>query len=567
MPSSPLVRLLSWMRPYWRGMALSALLGLLTIGSSLALMATSAWMISKAGLQPSIAELGVSVVGVRFFGIARGLFRYLERLVSHDTTFRLLAALRVQFYRAIEPLAPARLAAFHSGDLLARVVGDVDALQNVYLRAVAPSLVALAVAGLLTVLIAAFDPLVALVALAWFGFAGMTTGTLAWWLGRQPGRALVRERANLNAAWVDALQGMPDLIAYGAAAHHVAALAQQAEQVAANERRFARLDALQSALAVVFSAGAMLTVLALAIPRVDGIYLATLALATLAAYEAILPLGQAAAYMGASLEAAQRLFEIADLPPAVSDPTAPAPLPAQYDLRISEVRFRYAPDQPPVLHDLNLRLPYGRRIAIIGESGAGKSTVAHLLVRFWDYEQGSIQIGSVELRDLTQQAARSIFGVMTQRTHLFNTSIRENIRIARPDATDAEVEDAAQAARIHAFILSLPDGYETLMGENGANVSGGERQRIALARVLLKDAPILILDEATAHLDTLTEAGVFETIGAAAQGRTLIVFTHHLHLLRYVDSVYQLSAGQLREIPQNRQSIQTTAVPQNADSG
>jgi ABC-type transport system involved in cytochrome bd biosynthesis fused ATPase/permease subunit len=337
---------------------------------------------------------------------------------------------------------------------------------------------------------------------------------------------------------------LPDLIAYGAAEQHVAALSQQAEGIANYERSFARLDALQAALAIVFSVGGMIAVLAVAVSRVEGIYLATLALATAASYEAILPLGQAATHMGASLEAAKRLFEIADLTPAVTDPPLPAALPTQYDLSIHNLDFRYAPDQPAILNGLSLTIPQGQRLAIVGESGAGKSTLAHLLVRFWDYG-GSIRVGGVELKSLSQQDARRIFGVMTQRVHLFNTTIRENIRIARPDAADAEVEAAARAARIENFILRLPDGYETLVGENGVNVSGGERQRIALARVLLKDAPVLILDEASAHLDTITEREIFETLFAAAEGRTLIVFTHHPHLLQYMDSVYELSNGKL----------------------
>ena len=536
--------LLTWLRPFWRGMALSVLLGLLTIGSSIALMATSAWMISKAGLQPSIAELGVSVVAVRFFGITRGVFRYLERLVSHDTTFRLLADLRVRFYRAIEPLAPARLSGFHSGDLLARVIGDVDALQNVYLRAVSPLLVAVAIGGLFTILFAAFDPLVALVALVWFVCSALATTALAWWLGKQPGHALVAERSTFNAALVDTMGGISDVVAFGAAERHILALSEQAEEMAASERRFARLDAVQAALSILVSAGAMLTVLAVAVPRVDGVFLATLALATVAAYEAILPLGQAATHMSTSLEAARRLVEIADQTPAVTDPVEPAAMPASFDLTIRNLSFHYTPDQPPILRGLELNIPHGRRIAVLGESGAGKSTLAHLLVRFWDYT-GSICVGGVELNALSQHDARGIFGVMTQRVHLFNTTIRENIRIARPDATDDEVEVAARNARIDDFIRRLPDGYETMMSENGVNVSGGERQRIALARVLLKDAPILILDEATAHLDAITECDVFETICAASEGRTLIVFTHHPQLMRYVDVVYRLSGGKL----------------------
>ncbi|MCC6805550.1 MAG: thiol reductant ABC exporter subunit CydC [Anaerolineae bacterium] len=540
---NPFLRLIGWLAPYWLRIVLSVLLGVLTIGSSVALMSTSAWLISKAALQPSIAELNLAIISVRFFGIARGVFRYLERLVAHDTTFRLLAAIRVKLYAAVEPLAPARLASLRSGDLLARVIDDVDALQSVYLRALAPPLVALATAALLTVLLSAFDPLVGIVALAWFALSGAALLLLAAWLGAQPGSALVADRADLNAALVDTLQGLPDLIAYGAADRQIAALTERAERMASHERRFARLDGLQQALMIALPAGAMLSVLIAAVPRVDGIYLATLALATVAAYEALLPLGQAASALGGSLASAGRLFALIDTPPAVTDPPSPAAPPAATDLVLSDVTFRYAPDLPPVFDRLSLRVDPGERIAIVGESGAGKSTLANLLVRFWDYESGSVRVGGVELRDLAQEDSRLIFAVMSQRTHLFNTTIRENIRIARPDADDAAVEDAARAAQIHDFITRLPDGYDTSVGENGAKVSGGERQRIALARALLHDAPILILDEATAHLDAATERAVMQTVIAAATKRgtrTLIVFTHNPDLLVWMDRVVAL---------------------------
>lgn len=533
-------RLLTWLRPYAGRSTLSVLLGALTIGSSIALMATSAWLISKSALQPSIAELGVSVVGVRFFGLARAVFRYLERLIAHDTTFRWLADVRVRVYRAIEPLAPARLSALRSGDLLGRVIGDVDALQNLYLRALAPALVALVTGAVLVTLSAAFDGVVALTALAWFGASAALIVTLAAWLGREPGQRLTQERGALNAALVDTLQGLPDLIAYGAAPRQLQALEAQADQLAAHERRFARLDALQAALLIMLPAGAVISVLLLAIPRVEGVYLATLALATTAAYEALLPLGQAALAWGGMRESAVRLFELMDTPPAVTEPAAPISVPATFDITFDQVTFAYTPEQPPVLRDFSVTIGAGERLAIIGESGAGKSTLVSLLARFWEIDGGQISIGGVDVRALRQADARRLISVMSQHTYLFNTTIRENIRLARSEASDAEVEGAARAAHIHEFIRSLPQGYDTLVGENGHKLSGGERQRVALAQALLKDAPILILDEATAHLDAATERDVLEAVLTASTGRTLILLTHNPALLAHVERVLRL---------------------------
>jgi ATP-binding cassette subfamily C protein CydC len=248
----------------------------------------------------------------------------------------------------------------------------------------------------------------------------------------------------------------------------------------------------------------------------------------------------AANQFGTSLEAAERVFALIDAEPVVVDPAQPAPLPKRFDLRIDGLTFRYAPDQAPVLDGLTLNIPHGQHIALTGRSGSGKSTLVNLLLRFWPVEAGRITIGGVDLTALSQTDARQVFGVMTQRTYLFNTTLRENIRIARPDATDAEVEAAARQAHIHAFISGLPDGYETFAGENGIRLSGGERQRVALARVLLKDAPVLILDEATANLDAATERALLTTVLDTAQGRTVILLTHSRALLDRMDAIYTL---------------------------
>lgn len=545
MTRSPLLRVLRLTLPFWRGMVLAALLGALTIASSVSLMATSAWLISKAALQPSIAELSIAVVGVRFFGIARGVFRYAERLVAHETTFRLLAHLRVEFYKALEPLAPARLISLRSGDLLSRAIDDIESLQNLYLRAVAPPLVAVVIAIGLTLFLRLFDPLIALVALAFMLAAGVFVPVIAWRGSQQSGTRSVEVRAELNATLLDDIQGMADVHVYGQADAYLRRIDSLSQQLAAEESRAAHSDALQLALSVGLTSSAALAVLAVAIPRIDGLYLATVSLATIAAFEAFAPLAQAAVNLGANAQVARRLFEIADLPPAIIDPAQPAPLPGNPALDIHDLSFRYAANAPLILDGITLRLQPGERVAILGESGAGKSTLVNVLLRFWDYDGGHILIGGHELRDYSQADVRDIFGVMTQRTHLFNTTIRENICIASSDAAQADVEAAARQARIHDFITSLPDGYDTLVGEDGSQLSGGERQRIALARVLLKNAPILILDEATANLDPVTERAVLETILRVTARRSLLVFTHRRVLLDQMDRVYSLHERKL----------------------
>jgi thiol reductant ABC exporter CydC subunit len=547
MHRDPLLRLLSLLLPFWRGILLAVILGALTILSSISLMALSAWLISAASLHPSIADLGVAVVGVRFFGIARAVFRYLERLVSHETTFRLLAELRVNFYRRIEPLAPARLMSQRSGDLLSRAVTDIESLQFVLLRGAAPPLVALVSLLALTAFLGRFDLLIAATALLFMLAAAVGLPLLSAWSSEASGDQRVQTRAALNAALVDAVQGMAESVVYGQQHTQIEQIAHLSEKAAQAERQNNRIDALQTALMVLLTHGAAVLVLAVAVPRVDGIYLATLMLATTAVFEAFMPLSQAALQLGAARSAAGRLFEITDLPPAVTESgSSPAPIPERPTLQLDRVTFRYAPDLPPVLQEISLTLLPGQRIAVLGASGAGKSTLASLLLRFWEYESGSIRLGEHELRDYAHADLRAVFGVMPQRTHLFNTTIRDNIHLACPSASLAEVEQAARAAHIHDFIQSLPDGYDTIVGEDGMRLSGGERQRIALARVLLKDAPVLILDEFTANLDLVTERAVLETVLQAAAGKSLLMFTHRRVLLERMDAVYVIHHRQLK---------------------
>lgn len=540
-------RVIAFALPFWRRILWSIILSVFTIGSSVGLMATSAWLISKSGLQPSIADLGISVVGVRFFGLSRAFFRYLERLVSHDVTFRLLASLRVWFYRAVEPLAPARLARYRSGDLLGRVVSDIETLENVYTRVIAPPVVALIIALVTTLLFASFDPLVALVFVAFVLLASTIIPAMAWWLSSRPGKAVVQDRAELNTMLVDLVQGLPDSLAYGYSQQQIAEFNRISEQLDRIETRLARLESLQEFLAVLAVQAASVAVLIVAIPRIDGLLLATVALATVAAFEAITPLATAAHHLTTSAEAADRLFEIVDAEPQVEDPATPEPVARDYTLTVEDLTFRYELQIPPVLDDFSLRVPEGARVAIVGPSGAGKSTLVQLLLRFWDPVQGTIRIGGYDLRAYQQETVHQFYGVMSQRTHLFNTTIMENIRIARPAADDASVIEAAQQAQIHDFIEGLPQGYDTYAGEGGALLSGGERQRIALARALLKDSPILILDEATANLDAISEQAVLKAILTASQGRSLLMITHRLTMLDLMDHIVVLSAGRIVE--------------------
>jgi ATP-binding cassette subfamily C protein CydC len=553
-------RLLRLATPFTGWMVLGVLLGFSTIASGIGLMATSGYLISAAALRPSIADLQMAIVGVRFFGISRGIFRYLERYVSHEVTFRLLARLRTWFFQALEPLAPARLMEYRSGDLLARIVADIDVLQDFYLRVLAPPAVAILIALLIAVLVGSFSRRLAVVTLFFLLLTGLGLPLLMRALGRQSGRQIVQVHSDLNTVLVEGIQGIADLLAFGQKQNYLAGIQALSGDAGRLQMRMARLGGLESALTGLFMNLATLSVLLIAIPLVssaqlNGVFLALLVLAVISSFEAVLPLPQAFQYLERSLEAARRLFEIVDARPSVLDSPSPLDVPSGFELDVRDLRFSYTEAGPPALDGISLNLTNDRKVAIVGPSGAGKSTLVQLLLRFWDYK-GHIQLDGRELCRYRQEDVRRSVAVVTQQTHLFNTTVRENLLLANPDATDKEMTMATQQARIHEFILSLPDGYETWLGEQGVRLSSGQRQRLAIARAIMQDAPMLILDEPTANLDSLTEREVLRELRRLTVGRPSIYVTHRLLGLEFADEIVVLKDGRIVERGKHHELMQ-----------
>jgi thiol reductant ABC exporter CydC subunit len=543
-------RLLGFVLPFWPQVLLSALLGALTIGASISLMSTSAFLISMAALHPSVAAISVAVVGVRFFGISRGVFRYLERLSAHSLTFRVLAKLRVWFYQAIEPLAPARLVTSRSGDLLNRVMSDVETLDNLYVRVLAPPLVAIVVIVGMAIFMGAFSPLLSLVLTVFLLAIGLGLTILALGLNQKPGRQLTDQRALLRADLVDAVQGLPDLVAFGQAKTWLAKIKATGERFGAVQTRMARLSGLQSGLNSLLMGMGVWLLLVLSIPMVvdgtvKGIHLAVIVLGAMASFEAVQNLPQAAQLLEANLQSARRLFEIADSAPAVAEPAAALPRPTTANLRVRGLKFAYETEL--VLDGIDFDLPAGKKMAIVGPSGAGKSTLVNLLMRFWEFSEGQIELDGQDIRQYMPVDARRMFSLVSQGTYLFNASLNENLRLARPWATPAEIEEVCRQAELHDFVSSLPRGYETLVGERGVQFSGGERQRVAIARALLKDAPLFIFDEPTANLDPATERRLVETLRRVSQGKSVLWITHRLVGLEEMDEILVMDKGRITE--------------------
>ncbi len=547
-------RLLSFLHGSWRQVALATLLGTGTIASNIALIGTSSWLISAAALHPSIAELQVAIVGVRFFGISRGVFRYFERLTSHQVTFSLLARLRTWFYEAIEPLAPARLMKYRSGDLLSRVVSDVETLENFYIRVVSPPLVALIISLSASAYLGIFYAPLGWILFAFLLASGVALPLLTRLLSRNSGKKLVGARAALNTQLVDGIQGLSDLLAFGRSTSRQDEIAKIGIDYGAEQQRESRLTGFHSGLSVLLTNLGMWTILIFAIPAVDagiitGVMLATLTMIALVSFEAVAPLPLASQMLGETNEAAKRLFEIVDAEAEVKSGIRDQGLGSRNQelpsIEFSNLVFSYAKNDENALNDISFKVNAGKSLAVVGPSGAGKSTLMNLLLRFWEFHNGDILLDRESLHNFPADDIRTQIAVIPQQAYFFNASVHDNLSLARPDATDKEIQDAAKQAQIHDFIESLPKGYETFIGEQGARLSGGERQRLAIARAILKDAPILILDEPTANLDPITERDVLKSLFALMRGKTSLLITHRLIGLENADEILVLERGKI----------------------
>jgi thiol reductant ABC exporter CydC subunit len=557
-----IVRLLKMVAKYWRGVALAVALGWATVVSWVALMTTSAYLISYAALHPSVAELQVAIVGVRFFGISRGVFRYLERYVSHTVTFKLLAELRVWFYQALEPLAPARLWEYRSGELLGRIVDDVETLQEFYVRVVAPPVVALLSSGAVLAFYGHWGWDRALTLLGFQLFTGVAVPVLTRSLGKKPGRVVVDTIGQLRAVVGDSLGGIEEIIANNRQEMFAGKLQESSRRLGAAQRKMFWIEGLHSGLLVLGVNLGMLAILVLAIPKVttgelDGRLLAVLVLGAIASFEAILPLPVAFQNLESSLQAGRRLFEVVDTEPIVIDGKGKVDVEGKdISLEIKKLAFAYSHDSELMLDDIELDLPQGKKVAIVGTSGAGKTTLLNLLQRYWEYSQGEILLNGVEIRQLDGEDVRKLMAVISQDTFLFNATIGENLRLAKRGATVEELSGAASRAQIQDFIAELSEGYQTLVGEQGSLVSGGERQRIAIARVLLKDAPILLLDEPTANLDVFTEQQVIKAILDAGAEKSVLLVTHRLVGMEAMDEILVLESGRIVERGRHEELLQ-----------
>jgi thiol reductant ABC exporter CydC subunit len=536
-----------------RRLAEASLLGAGAIGASIALMGTSAWLISRAAQHPSEASLTLAIVGVQFFGLSRGFLRYGERLVGHDAALRVLADLRVRVFERLEAVSPAGLPAFRRGDLVARFVDDVDSLQDVVLRVLQPFLVAALVGAGTVAALWWFLPqagAVLLVALV------LSATAVPWLTGRLARREESRQatvRGELSTSVVDLVEGAPELLVMGAMGDQLGRLGDSDSRLRDVARHGAGTTGiglgLTTALAGLASWGALtLGVDATHAGSLNGALLAVLALVPLAAFELSSPLPAATQALQRSRVAAARVFEALDAPPVVHDPAAPVAVSeGPHALALRDVWASYPGAGRAALRGVDLNLTPGRRVALVGPSGAGKSTLADVLVRFLPADAGEATLDGVPLEQITADDVRRVVGLVEQRPHLFNTTLAENLRVGRRSATDGDLADALTRVGLGPWLAGLPDGLRTGVGPMGGRLSGGQRQRVAVARALLADFPILILDEPGEHLEAAAADALTADLLALTEGRSTLLITHRLTGLEQVDEIIVLEEGRVRE--------------------
>lgn len=538
-----LCHLLRLSRPWCLRMALGVVLSVIVIISNVVLLGLSGWFITSmalAGVGSLALEFFTPAAAIRGLAVLRTFARYLERLVSHDATLRLLSVLRVWFYKQLAPLAPARLQDFRDGDVLARLRADIDSLDNFYLRILTP-----AIAGLISAIIILaglywFSPTVALIDAVVLILAGVIVPAIVAAATKASGNKIAGVRSSVQAGSTDLIRGLGELQMVGAVVHQTDHLRQLSQQLIGAQRRQAWMSATGGALsALMGQLGMFIAFILLFTPgHASGITaseIVMLLFTVLASTEAVAGLPAAFAALGTTREAARRLFSMTELTPAIVLPES-SPMPESNELTFASVTMRYAPDAPVVLDQLSFTVPVGHCLAILGPSGAGKTTILNLVQGFWDTTEGDVLIGGRPVRTLSEDALRQTISIVSQKTYLFNASIRDNLRLVSPDVDDAALWDALTRASLADEVRSFPQGLDTLVGELGVRLSGGQARRIAIARAYLSHAPIVLLDEPTEGLDAVNTGLVLNCLKDLIKGKTTLLVTHQIQPLSLANS-------------------------------
>lgn len=547
---------LAFFRKHLFYVVLGAACALVASLSAVGLMGLSGWFICAAALAGQTAATAVGFnfffpsIGIRLLAITRTLSRYAERLVSHDAAFRMLETLRVWFYGRLEPIYPGRTVSFRSGDILNRLMADIDALDNLYVRVVVPTAVASLTAVAVFFFLTVYNFRIAFAGMIFMILSGFCLPVFAGQLGSGLGKNLAGRLADLRIRVVDGVRGLPVWLVFSSPEDLLDRVETENHAFLACQGRMSRLTGLTHALAILLQGAAVLAVLYLGLAglenaELNGPCLVMVIFTIMAVFDSLMPLPAAFQYWGRTRESGRRLMEIADRPPEVIFPESSAAHPEGFEIVFQKVGFQYGPDDEKALEDVTFCLASGSRVAIVGETGSGKTTLVSLLARFWDPDTGRILVGGADIRQLSEKALRGIVSVVSQQTHIFSGTLRDNLIMADPEADEYRLLDALGAVGLVHWAENLPEGLLSWIGEGGVSVSTGQARRVALARAFLRNASVWVLDEPTEGLDSVTRYRVMENLLERSHGRTVLMVTHHLADLNRMDHVIVLERGRI----------------------
>ncbi|MFA3781651.1 thiol reductant ABC exporter subunit CydC [Melioribacteraceae bacterium 4301-Me] len=535
---------------YW--MLLAALMSFLVVGSGIGLMMASSYIIACAAILTPIYKLEVAIVGVRFFGIFRGVFRYIERYISHEVTFKLLAKFRVWFFKSLIPLIPSKKKDMSSGDLLSRSIEDIESLEHIFVRVISPPLVFLAVAVTMFFLLSIFNIKYSIAFLIMFLGSAVTISLLTYLLSKNLGEHVVELKSQLQKIVVDSIQGLSELIIYNYSNKWEKEYDEIENQLLHAERKMMLIQSFHENLTGLAMNLTVAVLLCLSIPEVtkgnlNGVYLSVITIGIMASFEIVAQLPVSFQYLSKSIKAGNRLLEIteqqSDEIKIIENKDNEI---LSYELDVQNVSFSYN-QRKKALSEISFRLRENEKIAIVGASGAGKSTLVNIICRLWNYDRGEILIDRINFKKISDEKIRKIISVVPQKVHLFTGTIRENLLIAKEDASDEELNYALKQAELLDFVESLHEKLDTNIGELGKKLSGGEIKRLAIARVLLRNSPILIFDEINSHVDSQTEMKILKSIRQISNGKQILFITHRLVDMEMFNEILVLSNGKIIE--------------------
>ena len=546
------LKIISLGKDYKLWMLAAILLGFSTIGSGIGLMMTSSYLIAKAAIQTPIYQLQVAIVGVRFFGIARGVLRYLERYVSHEITFKLLAKFRVWFYEALIPLVPSKTIDYTSGDLLTRSIEDIESLEHIFVKVISPPFILALTGGLMFVLLNQFSITYAFIFLTIFFGSAIGIPLLTYLISRKLGKKIIFLRTQLKNLTIDGIDGLSELIIYQEIESWKQKFLDTQDELLNTEYKMNLIKGLHESLTGLAMNLTVAVMLFVSIPDVnkgllDGVYLAVITIGIMASYEIVFQIPLAFQYISKSIEAGKRLFEITEIKAEkVIDTMQRDVSVSKYELNVQDVSFSYE-SSTKTLENISFEVKENQLLAIVGASGAGKSTLVNILTKLWDFDTGEITIGGMSYSKLSPDKVRDLISVVPQKTHLFTGTIKDNLLIANEKASDDEIYDVLEQVDLKEMILNLPEKLNTNIGEFGKKLSGGEIKKLAIARALLRNTPLIIFDEATSHVDNLTENKILKTIKFNSIGKRIIFIAHRMTRMDMFDQILVFSNGRIVE--------------------